>query len=456
MAKPVRSFARSPIAWASIGALLAAAASLLEGWMAYGLHGSLYMLGFGFGPVVRSLHEGHGLCLQSDPPGDCATRPPVLPLFLAAVAAVHDSPLLAAAIKNGVLGAGTAMVLAPLAERFLDHVRGMNRMTRALWFTALCLTTIANPQFWLSALEITYEEGCTVWLIAISFVAIVRPGSLSRLGIAGASACMGLLAVTKSSALPLALVLAMLFAVREWRDGSRKAALWPAGAVLVSVLAWTLHNGLVTDRFSPGTSLDGYNFWKGNNSAVLDVYPAHSLDELVSEGKLEMPDAPMSEWSFDDYAWGHGWAFVRRHPLQAMWMDAYKMRAYFLDLHESMRGKAERSTIGRVKALVQTPTMAATRAFFLIAVAWAVRQVARCFRAGGDGKPRHGGADLAAIAFLLLVVFAAMPCILGFAYVRHFMPLVLPSWTFVAIAVTQDRPCDETRANAMPELLRIP
>ncbi len=73
-----------------------------------------------------------------------------------------------------------------------------------------------------------------------------------------------------------------------------------------------------------------------------------------------------------------------------------------------------------MKDVVQVPAMLATRVVWLAALVGALMIAAR----RGDARP-------VALRYLAFVGAFALPYLVGFACVRHFVPVIVPTWMFV-------------------------
>jgi hypothetical protein len=415
-----------------VATAFATALSVTIARLVYRAKPTLGSVDFGFGPLVDGLLAGRGLCAMTGDGPDplCSHRAPLVPLFLAAVGSFANSTIAALLIKNALLATLATLTLAPIVVSLLDGLPSLSPTQRRLLLALGVLTTVLSAQVLLTSGEIAYEEGYTTWLVAIAFGVVLAPEDPPLATRAAAWVCVAALPVIKSSMLPVALVLALQLSLRERRSTStipppRRAlrSLAPIALLAVAISAWTIRNGLVSGRFWPGTSWDGRNFWKGNNAFVAEYYPERSLDAVADEQSLYAPRNVRGEWARSDYARDQGLAFVRAHPWRTVLDAGLKARVFALDLREA-RKTGERTSIETAKDVVQVPAMLATRVVWLAALVAAVAMVAR-------RGPTRG----TAVRYLAFVGAFALPYVVGFACVRHFVPVVVPTWLFVLRAL---------------------
>jgi hypothetical protein len=412
----------------------ATALSVTIARLGYRAKPTLGSVDFGFGPLVDGLLAGRGLCAMTGDGPDplCSHRAPLVPLLLAGIGTFANNPLAALLVKNVLLASLATLALAPIVVSLLDDLDSLTLTRRRALLLLCALTTVMNAQVLLTSGEIAYEEGYTTWLVAIAFGVVIAADDPPLATRAGAWLCVAALPVIKSSMVPVALVLAVQLALRERRSTLAVASppralrsFAPIALLTVALSAWTLRNGLVSGRFWPGTSWDGRNFWKGNNALVAEYYPERNLDVVADEQSLYAPRELHGEWARSDYASEQGLAFVREHPWRTVLGAGLKARVFALDLREA-RKAGPRTSVETLKDVVQVPAMVATRVVWLAALVTALALVAR-----------RGPARGTAARYLAFVGAFALPYVVGFACVRHFVPVIVPTWLFVLRALGQ-------------------
>ncbi len=185
-----------------------------------------------------------------------AFRPPVYPLFLAAVRTVWDA-VAAVRLSQAVVGAVIAVVLVAWLRPLVGS-RGA-RLAGAL--AALYPTFVGIPH------QVLSETLCLA-LFSLALALTLSPGSPRPTRALVAGVAFGLAWLTRSammSALPVLLGASMV-QVGAWRWRSKPALrglLFAAGVALV-VTPWAAHNKVVQGEWILVEMTSGYNLWKGN------------------------------------------------------------------------------------------------------------------------------------------------------------------------------------------------
>ena len=181
---------------------------------------TIFDLGFGFDPYVRSLVEGRGYVSCGGAGCDVASRMPGLPLFLAAFAPLTTSLRLVDAVKVLLLS-----LLVYLAVRGIDRRLAVRQCWQAGLYIAIGLFLVLSPNLIKHASAAYYEEGYVLELLAITavclfFVAVApREASAGRYvaAIAAASVCY----LFKSSLILVWGAVALLLVVFALTSGRR-------------------------------------------------------------------------------------------------------------------------------------------------------------------------------------------------------------------------------------------
>jgi 4-amino-4-deoxy-L-arabinose transferase-like glycosyltransferase len=177
-----------------------------------------------------------------------AFRPPVYPLFIAAIYAVVGPVPGAVRLAQALLGTATAGLL----YRWLRGHVGQRGALLSLALFAVMPTFVGFTHFLFT--ETLYLAGLTVVLAALT---PAHGGPKSAL----AGAAYGLSALTRSLLTPLLPLAAVGLGLAT---RSRRTVL-AFSVVAVSVLApWPLHNQLITGTPTVLEITNGYNLWKGN------------------------------------------------------------------------------------------------------------------------------------------------------------------------------------------------
>ena len=391
----------APPATVSVVILVTVAAYIVAAsiavWAIPGPERTVFDLGFFFGAKIARLSQGLGL-------GD-GTRMPFVPYFLWGVSSLGGGLLATTAVKN-------LLVQAPLAWVLVRMVRASRRQAAACALAGFVLTF---PQLVRHAFSLVPEEGYLVSLLALLFFGLLRAGEekgagfVSGLALAGAAAFL-----VKSSMVLVVPVVALLLG---WRARSRTVALVCAGAVAAAALGWGLVNLRNTGHFSVGTSLDGYNFWKGNNSHVLGVFPSRSLDAVGWAAPAQRPGE--SEWDWNARCYREGIRFNLDHPREAMKILLLRVYQVFLAVtaEDSPRWGAARAPL----KVVGIAYMAVFRLLLAGGLVVAVRAVWRGRLAAARGETFE-----VSLAFLVFVAGFVFPYLVAWGVERRLMPLVVP------------------------------
>ena len=200
-------------------------------------------------------------------------RPPAYPLFLVVATLGRTGCIPAAKIANGVLGAFGAVLLALLSIRIFRH-RGIAIATG----TAAAL----HPSFVLLSTDVQSEPLFLLFLLLAGLALLnASDGPSPRLALA-AGAMLGLAALTRSSALALAPLLAapLLDRRRPRRIGSTLAGAALLG-FLLSLAPWTLRNALRFRELLPVSDAGGVSLYAGNSGWTRSFYEVRSREEYV-------------------------------------------------------------------------------------------------------------------------------------------------------------------------------
>ncbi|HUZ96584.1 MAG TPA: hypothetical protein VMU57_16915, partial [Edaphobacter sp.] len=197
--------------------------------------------------------------------------------------------------------------------------------------------------------------------------------------------------------------------------------------IVSAPMGWAVHQHHVSGRYSIGTSIDGMNLQKANNSEFLNRYPpapGGSLDQFDSELNqgLHFDD----EWSFNDYHQREALHYLMAHPGETVRGDVRKVYVFFFSvekygssLNHGMMQAAE--TIGLVLFRLMLWAAIACAAYILFV-------------------PTERGVPLRLMGciFLVLVAACAFPYIVGFAYTRHASILIYPAALMCCRMLTEE------------------
>ena len=385
--------------------------------------GTLYNLDNAWGPLVHSLRETgeYGMCKQyvEDKAfweyfwGDqltCFTahRLPFIGYFLTLLSYVSANLYFASIVKNVLFYSISTYTLLRVSTEYNVYLLGIGLASVALFLVPMNASVAA---------ALASEEGYIYHLLPLLFVLLFLVRIRTNGDLVAVAAIVGILILTKSSLFlicALAAVVPLLPAAASPTPGSKRRG-WlhglPACVALAAILGWGLFVASHTGRFAIGpemSSINGLNFYKGNNPYVELYYPLLHLDREDYDG-VTKPDIPVAdEWQADDYYRGMALNFIREHPAIALRMLLARLRVAFLSIEQ----------VGIFPEAGHTPgiavSMIPTRLIFLVSVIVAVV---------GAYRSRDTFSRRAAYGFLGLIILFSAPYLAAFVWYRHMMPI---------------------------------
>jgi 4-amino-4-deoxy-L-arabinose transferase-like glycosyltransferase len=239
-----------------------------------------------YGDLAESLATRQMLAFDRETP--TATRPPLYPIFLAALFWLNGD-WQAAAITQSLLAGVSLGLLATTLRFYLDKswpVLGM--LLLALYLSDIAEENIKQRETVLfsfllisSCLAFIHLENSYRWWkvvvlgLLLGLACLVRP--LAAVGLVFAVMWAGRLKLSGVS----------------WSDLGLRLALFLSTFYLV-LLPWGLRNWLSLNHFTITSTTPGVNLWKGNNPATARFYPSLDVDEL--NDLLETPPDEPGWW----------------------------------------------------------------------------------------------------------------------------------------------------------------
>ena len=407
----------------------------------YDLNFPVSQITFGFGPATQAVATTGSLIacppLFLDLPGlQCAVaeRMPLIPyLFAGAMKLVGDNALRLSVLKTVILD----LALLYFLWRWLK-ITGADRFT-----LVLIGMVVAGPQFMLHSASPHYEEGFLIQLLAILLIiqfAYVwgRENELARWSLPAYVVVSGAIYLAKSSMiLVFAWSFIFLIVFMKLRTIVKLSA---ALAMGVPLLVWGGYMKHVTGHFAIGTSIDGWNLMLGNNPATLDFYPRYTVDLLHGDGPTQLDgrminrvriqdldpqlgrQAPINEWQANDAFRRVAIEWAVGHIGEELRLVARKLAVFFFAIRNNsiVPGHDKPPTVALIAGI---GWMAAMRVIMWGAIITATVAVWR-----GTGLRNAG------LCFLTFLAAYAVPCIVGYAYERHVVPVMLPAALFLASA----------------------
>jgi hypothetical protein len=373
----------------------------------------LRQLGFGYGVLIDAIETTgeYRVAAGVHYPGVAfsAHRLPFIPYFLIALQNVLGDDLRRVALAKCLLF-NSLLLLA--VWRILRHASAP--AGRVLLLLGFVLTM---PRWVLNVFEVGLEEAYNIPALALLFALLWFSDAAERARLRWA-VCVGLLLVLllflKNSMLYLCLAVPLLV----WARGrDLRAAAVPLVLVLAGLLGLASFNRAHAGRFTIGSSWEGWNLYKGNSVWTQELYPPYSLDILDYEGKVTADRPLRDEWDHNAYFKQRAVEFIRRHPGTFLGLGLRKAWIFYGEVRASGLSRGE-SRYGKPAYLLQIPWMVVFRGLLWAAILLALQAAWRL--------PWRSDAGWAALTFLAFLVLYSGFHLVGFAYERHVMPIVLP------------------------------
>lgn len=282
------------------------------------------------------------------------------------------------------------------------------------YFGIFAIVILCNPVFLVQAAGMDVEEGFIIPLIAfVSAGVFWQPEQDSGAGNARhyiLPFANGVLLLLKSSLMGLCFIIPYLYYLQHKQ---LKWLFWGYGVVFSFLAVWGTYNYANTGVFNCTSSINGLNFYKGNNAGAYALYPKN-LDSLI------LPTAGKhfaNEWEKDSYFFSEGSSFAFNETGMFAELLLRKFYVFFIDWNRSPYHEGKYPA--RLK--VQIIFFAFLRLLFLYSLVLAVYNAS-------------GKKEFAAVSrvYLVLVAVYALPFIAGFAYTRHVLPLMIPALLYLA------------------------
>jgi 4-amino-4-deoxy-L-arabinose transferase-like glycosyltransferase len=207
----------------------------------------------GFRDTAWAIAIGEGHILG----GRVTFKAPLYPAAMAAVYGIWGRSDRAVRIAQAILGASVCLIVFWLATLMFDR--------RAALIASLVLAV--HPIF-LALTDRLLAENLFIWLVALAIwaAASMCTAPSSRKAVLLGALC-GLVALTRSIGVGLAVVLAVCFTFYRWRQDSVRLELGRAALILatcaVVVAPWAVRNFVKLDAFVPISTELGRNLYSG-------------------------------------------------------------------------------------------------------------------------------------------------------------------------------------------------
>lgn len=386
---------------------------------------NLFDTGFCYGPLVKNIVVNNSYSSGSL----TGYRMPFIPYFLSAIGSIYNNLPFAYLIKNALFFALLYIAF------FLIRKEITNVNKRALFF--IVIYALSFPQLVLHAFSIEYEEPYLIVFISILFAYILAAKKMKNIKMfLFPAAINALVFLTKSSMLPFTIAVSLFY---YWRTGKGRVFLAFASVLLAAVLGWGFFNLHSSGRFAVSCSLNGYNFYKGNNELTLKLYPKYSLDALPSEILQAPPDKNMDEWEIDRYYFTKGLRFIKEYPARALRIFWARFYVLFIRIDGTIDIDEKPSYGLRLAGILY---MFVFRIIFFVCLAIALKNII-----SKKGRALLEGAEEAVVSSIYLGFIAAYSCfyLAGFAYERYVMVIVALTLLYLVWILNDRTTFKETR-----------
>lgn len=405
------------VRWLLVGGVLLyalAAALVMDRWQHRGGQ-HLAQLGFGYGVLIQAIQDTgeYRVAPGVHYPGVAfsAHRLPFIPFFLLALEDLLGDDLGRVALAKCLL---FGAVLAAAANLVLRH--GRAPLWAVLLFTGVAFTM---PRWVLNVFEVGLEEAYNIPVLTLLFALLwFSPAEERRKWGWGVSAglLLGLLIFLKSSMVYWSLAVPVLLWLQERRLRNAVVAL---GLVLAGLYGLAAFNARQSGRFTIGSSWEGWNLYKGNCEYSLATYPPYSLDLLDYEGKVTADRPLADEWDHNAYFKQKAVAFIKSHPREFVELAVRKAWIFYGEVRASGLAQRGESRYARPEYRLQIPWMIAFRVMLWGAIGLALLTLWRA--------PWGSEASVTALTYLVFLFLYSGFHVVGFAYERHVMPVVMPT-----------------------------
>ena len=382
----------------------------------------LSSVGFGYGAVIDALDRtGTYRVINIHYPGIAfsAHRLPIIPMTLMGLRSLVGDDL-------AKIGYAKAFIFnALLALAF--WIVGRNVTPLRLGHILLLAVPLLMPFWVLTLFELSVEEAYIIPVLALLMALLWFSPSLpdGKRGLFYAAVLLAaLLPWLKHSQPYWALAAAVLlgYRTRSWRKTG--IALACVCISLVGIAVFTLH---VAGRFTIHSSWEGWNLYKGNNPETLRTYPNYSLDTLDYRGWV-VADRPLrDEWDHNDYFSQKAHQYIREQPGIFIQNCLRKIWVFFFEIRRTGRNLGATQDESSMLQTLRSVSLLLFRLCFWCAVWQSLKLLSR--------KNTSSATRLIPISFFLLIILQGGFHIIGFAYERHVMPLVVPT-VFILIWMT--------------------
>jgi hypothetical protein len=273
-------------------------------------------------------------------------------------------------------------------------------------FSLITLTAILINPFFISVFaNLSTEESFSITIFSILFSYLFFKENVIKFYHLLTFFILILIIVSlKSSYIFISFLLPIMFFVRY---DNKKVLTTGLSAVLIGALAIGSWSAMKTGSFKIGSSYDWFNFYKGNN-ILTDSYYIGDLDKLPNqylEGSFK------NEWEWSDKYKELSIEFINENPFKFVKLVFKKMYVFFIDFFPVNKSSSVSKYIFYAVSILLTKII-----FYIHFIGF--------FKTSFESQQNRSSKALFVVLSIFIFFYSA-PYLLGFAYIRHFMPLAI-------------------------------
>lgn len=259
--------------------------------------------------LAENLANGSGYSFFSEPFGDVRlTRPPLYPLFLAALLRLFGRADLPPVLAQAALGTVSVLLTSLIASRLFGRGRGL-------------VAALAAAVYPLYLNHDTYRQEIVLLTLLTAAAVFLLLRARAGAGWAdpiAAGAMLGLAALTRQTLLAFVPLAAMWLGLFASRRRARSVLLLLVGLTLI-ISPLLVRNAMLVGRpvFTVST---GFGLLWGHNPVILKYYPWQTIDTSILEYWYSIPAdvraqvAALPPIARDDWARAQALAYMRANP----------------------------------------------------------------------------------------------------------------------------------------------
>ena len=248
-------------------------------------------------------------------------KPPVYPLFLAAVYKVFARNFVLVGILQAILGALTCLLTYRIGQRVFDGRIGL--------ISAAILSVY--PYHVVMAARVSDTTVFTLLMVLSVFLLLDLASKPSWARVIGTGIALGAGILCRSNMLFFAPLAMLWLLIRMWPDNKRafKVAAGTGFVMILTLLPWMARNYMVHGQLVLLGTNGGYTFWQSHNPYTekylrmrsdLDPIAFNEGIDWQSKGLADLSEAEQDHWFYQE-----GFHFIRQHPLEPVRLAGLKL-----------------------------------------------------------------------------------------------------------------------------------